>query len=184
MGIVADIAAATAPREVDSEAWEGVQFRVREISVGEAMAAGDVTGRVLRSVVQSAQAGDTGRAVALAGQAALNWAHHHEKVASIAVIAMRSVGDEWEPVKLQFQRSNDGLPDGQLWTGVLSFADLQNIYSVAMGAASRAALSARPFRDDGQEPESGGATAGRDGEAVRDDPNGAPLGDPGGAGEE
>jgi hypothetical protein len=183
MGIVDDIGRAARPVIVKSEKWPGAEFKVREISAGEAMAAGGVTERVLGALLSAVQGEDNARATKLAGQAAVEWMRHHETVACISVMAMRQTGEdgdedaEWEPVRLVYARPDlDNPQPGVLWAGLLSQVDLQAIYAVAMGAASRAALGARPFRHPaGGEGEPGGAEAGRDGEALRDAPEPAPV---------
>lgn len=185
MGIVDDIGRAARPVIVKSEKWPGAEFKVREISAGEAMAAGGVTERVLGALLSAVQGEDNARATKLAGQAAVEWMRHHETVACISVMAMRQTGEdgdedaEWEPVRLVYARPDlDNPKPGVLWAGLLSQVDLQAIYAVAMGAASRAALGARPFRHPaGGEGESGGAEAGRDGEALRDAPEPAAVPD-------
>lgn len=191
MGIVRDIARATRPHPVQSAQWPGVQFRVREVSVGEAMAAGGITERVLGSIIAAATDGDTGRAVKLAGRAALEWARHHEAVACMAVMGMRqwdgeSEEPEWEPVRIVQQRPDpDDPPEDCIWAGSLGQTDLQAIYAIAMGAASRAALSAGPFRPAPErEGEPGSEEAGRVGEEVRDAPEQPAVPDADGAGEE
>ena len=188
MGIVDDIGRAARPVIVQSEKWPGAEFNVREISAGEAMAAGGVTERVLGALLSAVQGEDTARATKLAGQAAVEWMRHHETVACISVMAMRQTGEdgdedaEWEPVRLVYARPDlDNPKPGVLWAGLLSQVDLRAIYAVAMGAASRAALGARPFRGStGGEGEPGGAEAGRDGEAVRDASEPAAVPDSGG----
>lgn len=191
MSIVRDIARATRPHPVQSAHWNGVQFRVREVSVGEAMAAGGITEKVLGSLIAAATSGDGDRAVKLAGRAALEWARHHEAVACMAVMGMRQwdgEGEEpaWEPVRIVQSRPDpDNPPDDCIWAGSLGQTDLQAIYAIAMGAASRAALSAGPFRHPAErEGEPGGEEAGRDGEALRDLAEPAAVSDPDGAGEE
>jgi len=183
MGIVDDIGRAARPVIVKSEKWPGAEFKVREHRAGEAMAAGGVTERVLGALLSAVQGEDNARATKLAGQAAVEWMRHHETVACISVMAMRQTGEdgdedaEWEPVRLVYARPDlDNPQPGVLWAGLLSQVDLQAIYAVAMGAASRAALGARPFRHPaGGEGEPGGAEAGRDGEALRDAPEPAPV---------
>jgi hypothetical protein len=189
MGIIDDIQKATRPIVINSARWPDVQFRVREISVSEAIATGGVTEKMLGSVMAAMGAGANGAAVRAAGQAAIEWAKHHEKVATIGLIGMRKwngEGDEpeWEAVRVVYARPNPDLPidDGVLWCGAFDSVDLQAIHNAAMGAASRAALSVGHFRNDGDGTEPGAEEGGRDSAEVRDAAEPTPMDEPEGAG--